>query len=343
MECPRCQTTFDPPTCPQCGWIKSPRERRPENGSTLSVGTVGAADPLRSSSDWRRELREKVQRHKHHKLTGRVQTASRTHRDGTSSADKSLPSIEEPAGSALPAPGYESSSAPTRPHSNLSGGKLGRQILAIQPDQPEPLPNKKIVTLKTPSPTRVPQKPLIRRLPGVRVRTIPGKGPHQKSLRLDPDRAETAAERGGMSPGALAGKSGKEILFSRFLAGIIDLVLAGAAGLAFAFAAARLLGVHFPTPEFLLLAAGCGFSVFFLDSVFFLALVQQTPGMMWTSIKVVPTRGEQLSVVRVIVRIVAFVPAFLSLLGLSWSALDSEHRCLHDLLSGTRVVVQPRN
>ena len=74
---------------------------------------------------------------------------------------------------------------------------------------------------------------------------------------------------GGCLRAALAGKSGKEILFSRFLAGIIDLVLAGAAGLAFAFAAARLLGVHFPTPEFLLLAAGCGFSVFFLDSVFF--------------------------------------------------------------------------
>ena len=185
---------------PNAVWIKSPRERRPENGSTLSVGTVGAADQLRSSSDWRRELREKVQRHKHHKLTGRVQTASRTHRDGTSSADKSLPSIEEPAGSALPAPGFESSSALTRPHSNLSGGKLGRQILAIQP---EPLPNKKIVTLKTPSPTRVPSEaahPAVCR--GYACVQSRGKGPHQKSLRLDPDRADTATERGGVSPGS---------------------------------------------------------------------------------------------------------------------------------------------
>ena len=340
MECPRCRTAFEPPICPQCGWTEPARERGPEHHSTPSVETVGAPDQLGPSPGWHDELREKIKRHQDYRLTRRIQTASRSRSKGAASTRKSLPSIGEPPGSTSPAAKQQSGSAPSPLDASLPGSKLGRYGLARESDRREPLPNKKIVTLKAPSPTRVPQKPLIRRSPG--MRSIPGKGPHQKSLTLNPDRAD--AEAGGRaSADAGAGKPGKEILFSRCLAGIIDLILAGAVGLGFALAAAGLLGVQFPTPEHLLLAGVCGFTVFFLDSVFFLALVQQTPGMASTGVRVVPMRGDQLSMIRVVVRVLAFVPTLLSLVGLFWSVIDSRHRCLHDLLSGTRVVAQARN
>ncbi len=56
-------------------------------------------------------------------------------------------------------------------------------------------------------------------------------------------------------------------------------------------------------------------------------------------LKLVPARGESLSVRQALVRyVLAWISLLAAGLGFVWAAFDREHQFLHDRLAGTRIV-----
>ena len=110
------------------------------------------------------------------------------------------------------------------------------------------------------------------------------------------------------------------------------------AGLLFGFAAARLLQSIFLSPAFLQLALGCALIFFIFNSLYFLLIAGQTPGMMWTALELKGEGAEPLSFWPILGRTLLFWPVVASVVGLLWAFFDPQRRCWHDYLSGTRVV-----
>lgn len=130
----------------------------------------------------------------------------------------------------------------------------------------------------------------------------------------------------------------REILFSRLLAGIIDLMLPAVTGLLFAFSGAWFLNFDFFSNRSLHIGAAFGLSFFYLNSIFFLGVAGRTPGMFLTDLELVGEDFKEASPGALVLRTALFLPLAATGVGLLWSLFDPGCRCLHDLLSGTRVV-----
>ena len=144
-----------------------------------------------------------------------------------------------------------------------------------------------------------------------------------------PTSEETAAGEIGLS---------HEVLFSRMLAGIIDLFLPVLIAVVFSFSAARLLNFDFFSPTSLRLGVFVALAFFFLNSFYFLILSGQTPGMYLTDLQLVGEESETVSVQSLVIRICLFLPVVATVVGLLWSVFDPWCRGVHDRVSGTRVV-----
>jgi uncharacterized RDD family membrane protein YckC len=161
--------------------------------------------------------------------------------------------------------------------------------------------------------------------------------PGQKELNLQPvisvareeDNADQDTEKLLIS---------REILFSRFLAGIIDLLFPVMLALVFALAAARLLDLRVFSVDSIGWIALFSLGFFFFNSIFFLSLSGQTPGMFLTDLRLVGEDDpEDLSLTSILLRVVFFLPSAITIIGLCWAVFDPLCRCLHDLLSRTRI------
>ncbi len=189
---------------------------------------------------------------------------------------------------------------------------------------------------KVPTPS-VPERPVIRRPAKVRPILQPSQ---QGTLALEEPRPSPITN----SPDASSVKTieqaelSGEILFSRLLAGIIDLVLVVAEGVFFALSASWILNFDFFSVNSLHLTVVFSLFFFFLSSFFFLVTRQQTPGMYVSDLRLVGGRSEQVSSSAVLIRIVLFLPVVFTLVGLFVGLFDPWKRCIHDHLSKTRVV-----
>jgi uncharacterized RDD family membrane protein YckC len=130
----------------------------------------------------------------------------------------------------------------------------------------------------------------------------------------------------------------REILFSRFLSGIIDLFIPLFLAFVFAFAASRLLDFRVFSTESLEWIALFSAGFFFFNSIFFLSLASQTPGMFVTELRLVgEDQREELSLTAILIRVILFLPSAVTIVGLCWAVFDPRCRCFHDLLSRTRI------
>ena len=131
----------------------------------------------------------------------------------------------------------------------------------------------------------------------------------------------------------------REILLSRILAAILDLSLAGVIGFSFCFLASRTLSLDFFSLGSFRLGVACTSGIYLFTSLFFLLGAGQTPGMYFTRLRLVSEKQqESISLWAVALWIFLFPPVTVTLVGLLWGLYDPWRRCIHDRLSGTRVV-----
>jgi uncharacterized RDD family membrane protein YckC len=130
------------------------------------------------------------------------------------------------------------------------------------------------------------------------------------------------------------------MLLSRTLSGLVDLIImflsAGFLVLAAEiFSGVRILGFTSIINYSLLLLL-----VYFLYSLFFLGITNQTIGMMMTNLRLAMDKGdERPGIARVLARSAGYLLSVFCLgAGLLWALFDREQRCFHDKLTNTRVV-----
>ena len=129
-----------------------------------------------------------------------------------------------------------------------------------------------------------------------------------------------------------------EILFSRLLGGLIDVVVAAIVG-----GAAGILTAHYTEAgvfsEGFVRDVSLTAGVFFLfSSTFLLYLSGQTLGMVATELRLVADDRKSPRLSDIVLRVLSFPLVTASLIGLVWALFDRRQLCWHDHLSKTRVV-----
>ena len=173
------------------------------------------------------------------------------------------------------------------------------------------------------------EKPLIRRDKDQK----PAEGPNAYTDRTAFDKETAAGEETEMS---------REILFSRLLAGLGDLSLSASMAVLFIGSAAWVLQFDVFSPLSIRWLALLALAFYFFNSIFFLLVAGQSPGMSFTHLVLVDADGDEVSTQAVLLRVILFLPAMASVVGLLWGVIDPKCRCLHDHLSGTRIVPGPK-
>lgn len=130
----------------------------------------------------------------------------------------------------------------------------------------------------------------------------------------------------------------KLILLSRTLAGLVDLIIMILCAGGIVFAVDILEGIEVWDAVSKFHYALLFLATYFLYSFFFLGMANQTIGMMLTDLRVVDRAIARAGAPQILVRCLLF-PFSVALLGIGllWGCFDPKTRCLHDLLSGTRV------
>ena len=186
----------------------------------------------------------------------------------------------------------------------------------------------------------VADKPLLRTPLGTR-RGLRSHLPKQQALTLEvPAAPEPVDFSVSTSEERVASEKGlsHEVLFSRMLAGIIDIFLPVLIAVVFSFSAAKILNFDFFSATSLHLGIVIALSFFFLNSFFFLILSGQTPGMYLTDLRLVGEESETVPFQSLVIRICLFLPVVATVVGLLWSIFDPWCRGAHDRVSGTRVI-----
>lgn len=213
-------------------------------------------------------------------------------------------------------------------------------LFDYKPPEEESEPEPRVVSLaaRTSPSQRVAEKPVVRRQVSAGKSARPqAHSPQQKSLSLEASPHLSSAAAPQESPSIEATVS-REIIFSRILAGIVDLCFPLLISLVFTFSASSVLNFDFISALSMRLGLIFWMSFFVLNSFFFLLLSGQTPGMLLTDLRLVGEDHEEVSFQSLALRILLFIPITASLVGLIWGIFDPLCRCGHDLLSRTRIV-----
>lgn len=135
----------------------------------------------------------------------------------------------------------------------------------------------------------------------------------------------------------------REILFSRFLAGIIDVTLPILMALALTALASWILNFDVFMTETMVWVGALAISLHLFTSLFFFTTSGQTLGMYFTELQLAAedeTNTMAVPVSGITMRVVLFIPVAVSVVGLLWALFDDRCRCLHDVISGTQIVKQ---
>jgi uncharacterized RDD family membrane protein YckC len=185
------------------------------------------------------------------------------------------------------------------------------------------------------------EKPLIRSPVGSRgITTVRPQLPKQQALTLDAPLAPLASsspvpeERDDSREIGIS----REVIFSRLLAGMIDLVLSFVTAFVFTLSAAYILNFELISSNSVRLGMLFSLCFFFLNSFFFLVLSGQTPGMYLTDLQLVGEDSKEVSFPSLVLRVFLFLPVAATVLGLFWCVNDPWCRCAHDRVSNTRII-----
>lgn len=130
----------------------------------------------------------------------------------------------------------------------------------------------------------------------------------------------------------------REIIFSRILAGIVDLSLPFFLAALFVLTASIILNFDLFSPGSIQIGSAFSLCFYFLNSFFFLALSRQTPGMYLTDLQLVGEKSEDFTIQSLLLRVALFLPVSFTIVGLIWGVFDPWCRCFHDRISKTRIV-----
>lgn len=348
MLCPRCQVPVKEGQCPSCGivWDSEYGSETPTVVES-SVGgpiTFEVLDPKprptasTATADWRKELRRRLDQ--------------RSGKGGESPDEEQEAVTTDSSETAASGASVEEES----PRQGDAASKLFDYQLK-RPAKARPLVNPVRPKEET---TRRQKKPALREhsLSGEgsadkdRSSSLPSdsvSGPLQRKLKLEVGGSFQGTEEASKRAPEVSRDSGpvpadrpapsREILLSRFLAGIIDVTVPLALGMSFALVAAWRIDFDFFAYSSLRMALLFSLGFYFFNSIFFLLLSGQTPGMYAAQLSLADPEGrDDVLVSSILLRVVLFLPSCLSIVGLVWSIFDPERRCLHDILSGSVVI-----
>lgn len=340
MNCPHCLVIEIDATgsCPRCGHriaVETPEPGRADPGAPPADGAdagreeqedvpePGDADgPGISAAEeipgWRKELSERLRAIKQKKEAAASATPVRSPLD--------------PAG------------APGGPPPDDAAAALRAEIMermkarkpAPRPPAPVPL-QKKLEPLKAVPPAPAdPRK--IRSLIDTAVSRKPAGPASPGPLPVPP-----APPRAVYEPAAAAGEfedsEGKLILLSRTLSGLVDLICIVTCVGVMVFAADGLTGAIMMDAVSVVHFSALFLLAYFVYSIFFLFASSQTIGMMITDLRVVGRDGERPSKGQFFGRCGGYLLSLFGIgLGLLWALASRDNLCLHDRISGTRVV-----
>jgi uncharacterized Zn finger protein (UPF0148 family) len=185
----------------------------------------------------------------------------------------------------------------------------------------------------------VTEKPLIR-TPSKPRRNLQGRSPLQRRLVLHgamvgaENPVANQEEKVAVRPEMVS----REIIFSRILAGIVDLSLPFFLATLFVLTASMILNFDLFSPDSIKIGSAFSLCFYFLNSFFFLALSRQTPGMYLTDLQLVGEKSEDFTIQSLFLRVALFLPVSFTVVGLIWGIFDPWCRCFHDRISRTRVV-----
>ena len=316
MQCPRCQVKISGTHCPNCGFTQAYSENRvqpsekPESGPQDFSDSQLVAKELAETTDWRSQIKRKVGEH-----------------TGNLAPDGSL-------------------NQPDRPNqeSEDAGGSLFDYKLS-EPGNKTRMPKVVRFSRKGSASPEFTEKPLIR-TPVGSPDTVRPQVPKQQALTLNvplapPEASSPAVEKSGES--AEIGIS-NEVILSRLLAGMIDLVFPFLIAFIFTLSASYILNFELISTSSVRLGALVSICFFFLNSFFFLILSGQTPGMYLTDLQLVGEDSKEVSFPALMLRVFLFLPLAVTVLGLFWCVGDPWCRCAHDRISRTRIIpIDPQN
>jgi uncharacterized RDD family membrane protein YckC len=163
------------------------------------------------------------------------------------------------------------------------------------------------------------------------------------TLRSSPATASARATeprvRAGSEPESQNWVISKGILLTRTLSGLIDLlIVAGCSGV-FLGLSMRFGNIDVLSQSFRPVVWGSIVFFHLFYSLYFLGLTHKTIGMMLTGLEVVDEQAGQLLFYQLFLRTIFFLFSWaLAMLGLFWGLWDHRSRCMHDFLSRTLVV-----
>ncbi|MEE2839468.1 MAG: RDD family protein [Acidobacteriota bacterium] len=189
------------------------------------------------------------------------------------------------------------------------------------------------------------EKPLIR-TPVGSPGTIRPQVPKQQALTLNVPLAPPEASSPAVGKRGESTEIGisNEVILSRLLAGMIDLVFPFLIALIFTLSASYILNFELISTSSVRLGVLFSICFFFLNSFFFLILSGQTPGMYLTDLQLVGEDSKEVSFPALMLRVFLFLPLAVTVLGLFWCVGDPWCRCAHDRISRTRIIpIDPEN
>lgn len=192
---------------------------------------------------------------------------------------------------------------------------------------------------KSGAPAVVTEKPLIR-TPSKPRKNFQSRSPLQRRLVLHgamvgvENPVVSREEKVDVRPATVS----REIIFSRILAGIVDLSLPFFLAALFVLTASMVLNFDLFSPSSIQIGSAFSLCFYFLNSFFFLSLSRQTPGMYLTDLQLVGEKSENFTIQSLFLRVVLFLPVSFTVVGLIWGVFDPWCRCFHDRISKTRIV-----
>ncbi len=306
MRCPHCGDQTSEGRCPRCG----AQTGSAQDPIRFDFSSRRAAADLSIRQHWRSELKRRLSEHYERKQ--KPDEESRTKNNPGTSTQRA-------GGSAGERPLFDYSLA--EPREGESRRKIVRSAKQGRTAAP------------------VAEKPLIR-APVKPRRNFETRSPRQRRLTL-----QVAAVGAEHAPAIEAEEAderqkgvSREIIFSRLLAGIIDLSLPLLLATLFTLTASTILNFDLLSSSSIQGGATFSLCFYFLNSFFFLALSGQTPGMYLTDLRLVGEDSMDFTARSLFLRITLFLPVSATVIGLLWGIFDPWCRCLHDRLSGTRVI-----
>lgn len=359
MLCPQCHIPILKDRCPNCGFRVASPKRAPEDEPPETVQQAISFEILSQQesgveeevTDWREELRRRLDARNGKTVAKpslrevRTKPASESEDETSVPEEESLADKTPPAGSSEEPSGFLSrkplfdyriqqatskSKQLTNPILPREEAEKGKKKEAKVLDQP--LSRESAATAKgTPdsrgsrkTPTEVDFDPFL----PLRLPAVEKADPVEALFGPEVDLAELVPKR-----------VTRDILSSRLLAGVIDIIGPALLSAIFTVGAAWILNFELFSALTLKWWLVMWAALFYLNSVFFLVSCGQTPGMIRTELvlKNAEKVSEEAPLAMVLLRVVLFVPIALTVVGLVWAIFDPNCRTLVDHLSGTDV------